>query len=414
MRAIYVFLFVASVLGSPNLIHKQQILSLPNSLIFATAKYSPTSNGRSFLSRIDVATQQAVFFYGNSDWDVLPLTWSSRGTYLAVVFSRDSPQPEMRESQVCVLTRLGKLQACMLEKPSIDLVFWGDSIQYTATWSADEKKLYFMSGTFQAHRLIEADVLTGQTIRVVYYENDHYANFTNFSWSSNLSHLIIGADDPAHVAHESTSLLIQLSPTNNQQPISTTDLAQVTPSIDGATASSLSAHHFLVPCPFSPHDTYIAAYDDSFSADKSLEFIIMDQQGTIKYSLDSNNAILPKTCPAWQNDEKALYFPYWDPVNNPSVSSSHPTASSIYRYVLASGQITSYYNGSLPLSIDSPLSVSPDGNYLAFDTGYNPTYVPTGTMPFYADRIAVVGPGNTVNYYADPYTNGSRPVWMPR
>ncbi len=383
---------------------------LANDMVFE-ARLIPNLGHYSFLAHIDSQTQQAVPFYIQPNRNVEPLAWSPSGNQLAVARYGNDLGPLV---QICILTRQAQLRVCMEEEPNNQLVFYSpdDSATYlyNVTWSADEQKLYFISETNNVFRLIESSTDTGETIRTIVSGQDTVQDFTTYSWTTQLDYLIIGAGDRARINHAGTVSLIKLLSQNSPATPMVNELVQIISPPKTSNRFSNRAG-YTVPCPFSPKTNIIPVYEVSPPGISSAQFTLLDKtakqiQGQIQLNSTTH---IPQSCPSWQVDEKVLYFPYsiFDP------QTGEPTSTVIEKYTPATNQVVDYYSKKDLPALASPLSVSPNGDYLAYDTYYNPGYKPTGDMFSVAPRIAVIGSNGTLFYYGPPYMSAGSPIWIP-
>ncbi len=396
LKPIIVCLAMSILVTTIRLSEGSERGTLPSDLIFETINLPLMSKpgNRSYLVRVAATTSKTTVFYTNSDWNVHPLEWSPSGKQFAVILYDDI-------SQICLLNRSGQLQTCMAEKVPNALT----ELNYMVSWSPDEQKFYYLTFDDDYYTILEADTNTGKTLRAIYKTQFDLADFAPFSWTRMLDYVVINADNPAF---DVSALLVKLPTQAGMQSVEP-PLELIHPiTFQKSTISDPTfAQHFLIPCSFSPQDNYIAAYDEHKSSEPALLFTIMDKQGNERYRLNDANQPIPKRCPAWQNDEQAFYFPVY------TKEAEGVFDTSIYKYTLSTNQLAPYYNAPHTLFLSSPLQVSPDGKYLAFETLANPDYKPTEDMPPRASGIGVIEPNNHISYYSSVYVYGRRPVWVP-
>ena len=402
----------------------QQALILPTSLIFTSYSLSlmspPGVSGRSpaIIEQVDTKTQKLSIFYTNPFGDAYAMAWSPSGKSLAVVIAGHIDQSgkivasdgsQDFEEHVCVLDRSGQLQRCMKEMFYNSLTRSGDystSENYTpVTWSNDEHAIYFTAFDSKGNTaIVESDVQTGDTVRIIYDKPDMDPDTA--TWSPNADYLILRTK---FVIASESAPLVHFSATG--QELSRIELVQPLAVPAGAISPTIATPdqpHARVPCSFSPRGTYFTTTDSGDSP--PYESDIVDMSSTVRYRLMNTGpgAIVPDYCPDWKPDESALYF-------------GHYTDSSgwlIYQYTLSTGKVVPYFNSSLAVpEISSPFSVSPDGNYLAYETVDNPAFaaalhVPNGV--YTSPRIVVVGTNNTGPiFFSGPGYVGERPLWVP-
>lgn len=144
-----------------------------------------------------------------------PVSWSPQGDLL-VVWELYQPNGEgIFEGLVnfyCVITPQGVRQFCFDSQPSVphDGPYWEE---YRVTWSADGKFVYFVTQDGSHRRLIEANVETGATERVIYemeyngtvFDDGTYFWFPpTFLWTSDLQYVAVGVGD----MEQTTRLLV--------------------------------------------------------------------------------------------------------------------------------------------------------------------------------------------------------------
>jgi hypothetical protein len=265
-------------------------------------------------------------------------------------------------------------------------------------WGPDGQTIFFdteypndESPYGYGHRLVEASVLTGETLRVVYDYPDPY----QVTASPDLNHIMVGfgeewgaGNNPAFIFDlmTETRLDVQdLMPTN--------------------TVLSWGCQ------PFSPQGNYFTArtwYDPArYAPEQNLPFsdgyllLILDtQSGAIQGIIGEPNGsatLQYQDCPGWQPDEQAIVFYAYD--------QDHPY---IMRYSLPGQQLTTLYElGGEPdheYYVYSPLIPSPDGTHIALTVSDAP----------YGDRlVAVLYPDGEIYRIPSPYRFGLYPLWVP-
>ncbi len=408
MTATLILLSVACVylLQKPD---PSQARFISASNIVFEARIALKPDQHSFLAYVDLQNKDASPFFADPNWNIRPLDWSPNGDLLAVAFYSSDLTPS---TQICILTRQAQLQTCLEDAPSYFLISFssseGEDYLYHVSWSSDEKKVYFVSGNGYIYRLVEGDTHSGKTLRILYSGHDSIEDFTSYSWTKTLDYLIVGAGDRARVLHSGTASLLRLSASSSSVPLSNIELVKnVSVQGDNSSGSALRIRR-LAPCPFSPKTNSIPFYEITSFGLKVSQFTLSDKTGSRTQNVLQQTAAVhvPQNCPSWQADEKAFYFSYsvFDDITG------QPISTIIDKYTFGTGQTTDYFNGTNLPALSSPLVVSPDTNYLAYDTFFNPGYVPATGEPPYAPRIAVIGPNNTVSFYGKPYTFANDPV----
>jgi hypothetical protein len=197
MRFAIIIAICISMLASGAITDAQPVV--PNDLIFTTSTdsinadclaqfkshlqaveiyYARLPCYRNALAWLDGATMTASVWYTVPEiFDVRALEWSPDGNMLAIYQQKAvSDNPDENMAEICLLNRSGQIMECMDERPApvYTSPYYIDTA--TITWSPDSTRLYFMVytdlpdvvNTMQEYRLVEADAVTGQTLRTVY------------------------------------------------------------------------------------------------------------------------------------------------------------------------------------------------------------------------------------------------------
>jgi hypothetical protein len=273
---------------------------LPSDLIFTTGNavgdMSWTVSDRNVLARVDAETLEVEpFYYDEKAKLIKAIRWSPQGDLLAVYLqflSSDSSGPI--RNQLCLVDRSGVLRTCFDDAPPI----YGIVENYAVSWSADSQKIYFVAGrqngSQEEYALVEADVNTGRTLRIVYAYP--YEINLGLSWTPTLSHVITNIG--AFVEKDLPRLLINL---DTGQSI---DLKDVVP--EPAILSSV--------CPqFSPKGTYAAIKAETFNENmvSHKKLILLDKNGHVHLVIEEFSGSGPMEylgCPVWQENEEAFYL----------------------------------------------------------------------------------------------------------
>ena len=316
------------------------------------------------LMRVDAQTGQIRPFYIEQApvGQLWALSWSPQGDRLA--FLRTYPDPEARffPRELCILDRDGQLQGCMEDRPPMYLAYSGEDRDYEVVWSDDGERLYFsaerdISATASDRVIVEADVSTGKTLRTLYtysYDPDLGQISSALAWSPHPDTVLVGGGDTwgnREVMHA---------------PVMLVDLAT---GRETHIPALLPEHMTLgYVCPhFSPRGTYVSLYA-SYNLDaynpwglptlmhNFYQLLLMDKGGRVLARLaepTDEGFIQFWGCPTWEPDEQAFYV----------VGSQNGNgASTVFRYELATQQLTEYVSGD----VVPPLKLSPTGGYLAF------------------------------------------------
>lgn len=329
--------------------------SLPNSLVFSTTK-DRDSGGWNMLVRVDANTEEITpFFTGPAMSNIRAVSWSPQGNKLAITVM------DSTHNKLCTLNRDGYLEICFEAESIVDSGF------LTVTWSSDGRYAYFVEYVEStASRLVEVDVTTGATRRVVYTIERTYA-YTP-TWTASLSHIAfnlgLGSWD-----QDIPRLLVDLE--SNVE----IDMRMLVP-------QSLV---FLGSCPlFSPLGSYLVllAEDKDNSAHALL---VVDMEGKVRHIIQSTPEIHldEPNCPVWNDDESILYF---------------SDRNGISKYVLANHVLASFHSGAVP--IYDGFQLSPQGEAIV---GFSEIQL----------QILVVDHESIVELLGEPYEFGLYPIWEP-
>jgi hypothetical protein len=315
-----------------------------------------------------------------SDHNVpVPLSWSPEGDLLTFALKSDRGMDEGEPMEVCILTVTGVLQTCFEDQ----MIYFPSYIEDTVTWSSDGTTVYFVTRREQTWQLIAADVVTGQTLDVLFetpFVADAWRTSKPTRWSSNLRYVELELGSP--------SIAVTI--------------------VDLETGEELDIHHVLQPymdetiqqshdyyvCPgFSPSRNYLAALIPITRLGNSTEIatnrmVIFDPQGNIVQIFEPTGSVV--SCPVWAEDERYFYFTRYNPQEG---------WSGIFTYTLENERLHAQ-----AMDIDSfmaPFVLSPDGVHLALQAF---TEVP---------QFKVLFPTGTIRSIDLPYISVENPVWRP-
>ena len=391
--ALLSFGLILSPIAASDRLQAQSVLS--GDLLFTTGQLNANGipGSRNILARLDRRTGQAIAWYSDPSAVYLKaVSWSPQGDLLA--FVRAEFDGKRYPAQLCLLNRSGARQRCFTDTPVGYSSVYND---YLVTWSGDGKRLYFASGDDKTRRLIEAEVSTGRTLRVLYeydLQDNELENPPVLAWTNDLSYLTLGAGDNTRVQQGLPVFMVDLK---TQQRI---DLVH----IRGASGSSL-----FVVCPyFSPQGMYLTAYNFDVPETPAIpQFLILDKQvnilSIVKPSAPFNAS--PQGCPAWQKDENAFYF-------DVAQATEQASTLSIVKYTLQSRQFMWYFqsgalNDLAEATVNSHLSLSPDEAFLAFVSPFDPG-VKLGT------QVTIISATGGLQRYRLPFRFSSDPIWIPQ
>jgi hypothetical protein len=273
--------------------------TLPADLFFTTGEAIDNTNwimsDRNVLARVDAETLEvAPFYYDEQAKLIKAISWSPQGDLLAIYLRfPSSDSPIGARNQLCLVNRSGVLKTCFEATPPV----YGEVENYNVSWSEDGQKAYFVAGQENASQehdvLVEADVITGRTIRMV-YDYPHEVNLS-LSWTPTITHVITNA---GAFEEDLPRLLIDLE---TGQSI---DLKAVVP--EPAVFSSACLH-------FSTKGTYLTIKAETFIENtvSRKELILLDKNGQIHAVIDESSGFGPMDylgCPVWQEDEEAFYL----------------------------------------------------------------------------------------------------------
>jgi hypothetical protein len=353
------------------------------------------------LVRVDADTLEMTPFYTDEvAVEVRALDWSPQRDKLAIYRRNPSADEHVFTRELCIINTSGSLLRCVQDRPSSFWAYQNEEDDYHVTWSVDEQTIIFVAdreieGNNRERVLVEADVNTGETLRVlyrspyVYRKNAPHA----FAWTSTLDAVLVGvggsSTDPA--------------------------LVDLQTGIETHINTWVPEHQELagVCSGFSPNGAYLAAtlvYDldeynpwglDLGAAHEIYHPVIMDRAGQIQASLgDPGIGDLTSFwgCPIWLPDGQSFYIQGWR--NN---LEQETAVRFIYQYFLATQQLVEYR----PISdiITSPLVLAPDNHTLT----YSAPISPDAGLDLV---VSVLFPDGNASSFKE-YDYSAFPVWGP-
>ena len=390
MRRFRLFLITTIIFGSIVSLNVQaQLHTLPVDLIVTVAQRDGYHNT---IARVDAKTLILTDFYTNADLKgIIPISWSPNGQLLSIAqhFGGGS-------FQLCLLNSVGVLQKCMAERPFWGGNEYGDSQLDALSWSADSTKLYYAVESSDSFRLVEADVLTGKTIQVIFeIPKSDALPYGVMAWSLTQEYVVIGNhfDPPPY------SYSMEIASLNSTQMGQRKNALSVIPRNELNRICARS----------SPKGSYFAVLvgvvgNDGEGFNPSATSIwLLNSQGQIIHYIEPLVAVGKlsiNTCPFWQSDEQSLYFSAFDRDNS---------TVGIYRYALNDRQLMVWHTGqqnSLSGGVVSPLSIYYDGRAIAGHSVKRPisggnSQVVVGFPDGY--ELIIIG-----NYY-----ESRSPLWVP-
>jgi hypothetical protein len=256
------------------------------------------------------------------------------------------------------------------------------------TWSPDSQYFYFLQRVEGFVQLAQANAQTGETIRTIYdirYDKTTYLPTVN--WSTDLEQLLISTpDDITRLVNLRTKTESELT---NLEALGKTDDTTLRICYD-----------------FSPKNTYFTALAE---AGESLSRpTLMNAAGQALAIADRSFAAgrLWVGCPAWRNDESAMFFV--------GVSDTDVGAR-VFRYTFADDKLEVVHRyipatradgmGQTDGVISGKLAVSPDGMHVAG--------LEKSSDTVYGWKIAVVSLEGGYQTFQGEYYSALYPIWVP-
>jgi hypothetical protein len=376
---------------------------LPADLLFTTTTWKGEGDyPRDIIVRVDAETLKVTPFYIDADaFEIMPISWSPQGDLLAIY----RIMPALDEAytlfprQLCILDRSGVLLRCLDDGPPMHYAGFPDhnwQHYYPVAWGPDGRTIFFdteyatdESPFGYGRRLVEASVLTGETLRVLY----DYPGPYPVTLSPDLNHIAVGfggqwkVNNPAYLLDLASGARL--------------DVPELVPHLTKLSWACL---------PFSPLGNYItvrsgyrlavyAPTQEQTYDDGSL-LLILDTQGIIQGTIgepDGPDTLQYQDCPGWQTNQQAIVFYAFG-----------YERGAILRYSLPDQQLTTLYElkdwPERESTVYSPLIPSPDGTHVALTVSDGP----------YEDRqVAVLYPDGEIYRIPSPYRFGLYPLWVP-
>jgi len=377
---------------------------LPADLLF-TASLTATQGDfpRDVILRVDAETLEVSPFYVDAEADeLIPLSWSPQGNLLAVyrVLPAIDESLTLFPRQLCILDRTGVLQRCMDDELPMHGVGSpeGWRYYYPVTWSPDGQTIYFEteylrgeSGSSYGRRLVEASVLTGETLRIVY----DYPGSSSLSLSPDLNHVVVGSGETWYGIGFPAYMLDLTAGTQIDFP----DLMPDKVGLYQLYSFSPQGSYYTVGAGYlTTH--YAPELEQLYESGSPI--LILDPQGNIQHVVGEPDSPDPLVWnfefPTWQADEQAIVFYGY--------GSEHRC---LMRYSLPDQQLTTLYelgwDAGQEFYIYAPFVSSPDNTHIALTV--------SDADP-YADRlVAVLYPDGVIRRIANPYSFSLYPLWIP-
>jgi WD40 repeat protein len=351
--------------------------------------------GKGYLARVDAQTGSIETFYTDDKvmgFGLYPISWSPDGKLLAIHRAEQVNPKDPTEagflSQICLITREGKLQTCSKNQalmPELNPPFE----QYTnVTWSPDSQYFYFLQRVEGFVQLAQANTQTGETIKTIYdirYDKTTYRPTVN--WSTDFNQLLISTPDG----------ITRLVDLRTKTQIELTNLETL-----GKTEDTM----LRICYDFSPKNTYFTALAE---AGESLRRpTLMNTTGQVLAIADRSftSGLLRVGCPAWRSDESAMFFV--------GVSDTDVGAR-VFRYTFADDKLEVVHRyipttradgmGQTNGVISGKLAVSPDGMHVAG--------LEKSSDTVYGWKIAVVSLDGGYQTFQGDYYSALYPIWVP-
>lgn len=355
---------------------------LPSDIVFganAGNSLEYLQAGPFVLTLLDHRTMEFIELY-RSDHDIpVPLSWFPQGDLLAFALKSDRGMNAGEPMEVCILTVTGVLQTCFEDK----MIYFPSYIEDTVTWSSDGTTVYFVTRSEQTWQLIAADVVTGQTLDVLFetpFVADTWRTGKPTRWSSNLRYVGL---ELGFLRTEATIVNLETG-----EEIDIHHVLQ--PYMDETIQQS---HNYYV-CPgLSPSRNYLAAlipitYLSNSTQIETNRMVIFDPQGIVIHVFDPTDSIA--SCPVWPDDERYFYFTRYNPQEG---------WSGIFTYSLKNERLQAQAMDIADFL--APFVLSPNGVHLALQAF---TEVP---------QLKVLFPTGTIRSIDLPYISVGNPIWRP-
>lgn len=392
MRHIRVLFIFGIFYISMNLLNLHaQSHSLPVDLIVSVA---PQGAFHNTLVKVNADTLALSEFYTNANSKgIIPVSWSPNGQILSIAQHLGAGS-----FQICVLNALGALQRCMSEQP-----FWGGNdegeSQFDAiSWSEDSTEIYYVAESKETFRLVEADVLTGETTRVVFESaKTEKLPYGVLTWNITQQYVVIGN----HFENPPYALGLELASLNPNVPQADQrrDVFSIVPRDEAnrlCVRSSPNGNYFVMLA------GVVGLMPNGYVPDAT-SIWLLNPEGQIVHRIQatpSTGEFAISTCPFWQADGQAVYF---------SAYNKDSSLVGLYRYTLTDRQLTTWYaapSNSTTSGIVAPLSIYLDGQAIAGRTS-------ASRMPPRKAQVGVVFADGYELTIAGDFEEYLYPVWVP-
>lgn len=310
------------------------------------------------LGTFSAITSEATLFYVDEEASgVRPVAWSPSGHHLAMLkfyWSDDLMMPT--ESEICILWRDGELIACFEQRPPPQYGSTSFQEDYNVTWSENEEMVYYIAEQDDMRRLIEVEVATGETKRILFETEAVRPNDMDgvwpvtYTWSPDLGRVVTGIGE-----FQPHFELV------NIETHQTSDLSVIFDS--GGDKEPNTAHNRGFICGnFSPINHYLIAIEHG-SDQTSERIIVFSQELEIIFDIDSYPTEIQgaiDVCPFWSMDESLLYFTIRDIDADQHFFAGYSLDEQIYKV----------FQLIPPNLLRSTIQLSPDENYIVFVIDY--------------------------------------------
>lgn len=294
-RFVY-FLIIIIVLSSLFYWDEQTLAQtpmLPSDLLFIGQ--SDTGPALYLLDRVTL-TSQLIWHQANIQ-SILAISWSPSGNQIAM-FAIPVDYPPLYVG--CVISVDGLMSHCF------NVAFEAGPF-HTVTWSDDEQSVLFLAQTESMRQIIQVDVMTGETARVVYefeyippmVDGEVWWNPPDVIWTADLQYVAVGVNQIV----QPVRYLVDLE-TSKQYDLKT--LVEPLSFYAGGHESPQSNTGYICP-QFSPDGKHLTAVELSHKGRGDI-IHLFDMDSQIATTIDDYHGALPLAvgCPVW--DKRTIYF----------------------------------------------------------------------------------------------------------
>lgn len=328
------------------------------------------------LTLLNSRNMEFVELYRSEHAVPVPLSWSPQGDLLVFALKSERGMDEGGTMEVCILSVTGDLQTCFEDR----LVYFLSLIDDTVTWSADGVIVYFVTRSEQTWQLVAADVVTGQTLDVLFetpFVEDTWWAGKPTRWSSDLRYVGLFFRTERTIVDLETDEFLDIQ-------------TVLQPYLDETVER---ARDYDICPEFSPLRNYLAAliptaFLDNATRIATNRMVIFDPQGNVIHIFEPTDSVA--SCPVWSEDERSFYFFRYNPQEG---------WGGIFSYTLENERLQAQ---AMDInSLLAPFTLSPDGVHLALQSF---TEIP---------MLKVLFPTGTIRSFDLPYILVWSPLWRP-